>query len=111
LSRIEPIVDPANPEPLAEQVAQSVNTERLAEQASRVGDEIVLAENKFESRVEGKFSHDLGTLKDTHREGAYEQRTYENLVAGRLASLLTNPEGIREAMILSEILNRPVDRW
>ena len=111
LSRIEPIVDPANPEPLAEQVAQSVNTERLAEQASRVGDEIVLAENKFESRVEKKFPHDLGTLKDTHREGAYEQRTYENLVAGRLASLLTNPEGIREAMILSEILNRPVDRW
>jgi len=111
LSRIEPIVDQADPEPLAEQVARSVNTERLAEQASRVGDEIVRGENKFESRVEGKFSHDLGTLKDTHREGAYEQRTYENLVAGRLASLLTSPEGIREAMILSEILNRPVDRW
>ena len=67
--------------------------------------------NKFESRVEEKFAQDLGTLKDTHREGAYEQRTYENLVAGRLASLLTSPEGIREAMILSEILNRPVDRW
>ena len=111
LSWIQPILDQADPEPLAEQVARAVDTERLSERASRVGDEIVLAENKFESSVEGKFSNDLGTLKDTHREGAYKQRSYENLVARRLASLLTNPEGVREAMILSEILNRPVDRW
>lgn len=111
LSRIEPIVDQADPEPLAEQVARSVNTRRLAERASHVGDEIVLAENKFESSVGKKFPRELGTLKDTHHEGAYEQRTYENLVARRLASLLTNPEGVREAIILSEILNRPVDRW
>jgi hypothetical protein len=99
------------PGPLVPRTARSIKTQPLTEQASHLGDDIVAAEDKFESGVRAKFASDLGTLKDTHNEDAYEQRSDENPVAGRLASLLTNPEGVREAIILSEILNRPIDRW
>jgi hypothetical protein len=126
-SRIEPILDQADPGPLVPQVARSLNTQSLVERASHLGDDIVLAENKFKSSVrtefsrnlgslknthgETEFSRNLGSLKNTHGEDVYGQRSNENLVAGRLASLLTSPEGVREAVILSEILNRPIDRW
>jgi hypothetical protein len=100
-----------DPGPLVPGTARSIETQPLTEQASHLGDDIVAAEDRFESGLRAKFANDLGTLKDTHHEDAYEQRSDENLVAGRLASLLTNPEGVREAIILSEILNRPIDRW
>ena len=100
-----------DPGPLVPRMTRSIKTQPLTEQASHLGDDIVAAEDKFESGVRAKFTQELGALKNTHNEDAYEQPSIENLVAGRLASLLTNPEGIREAIILSEILNRPTDRW
>ena len=96
---------------LVSPAARSIQRESLTERASQLGDDIVLAEGKFESSTREKFAHEVGTLKDTHSEDVYKQRSNENLVAARLASLLTNPEGVREAIILGEILNRPVDRW
>jgi hypothetical protein len=111
LPRAAPSMGREYRERLVPQAARSVKTESLIEQASHLGDDIVVAEDKLESSVRAKFANELGTLKDTHDGDAYRQRSNENIAANHLASLLTNPKGVREAIILSEILDRPIDRW
>ena len=47
--------------------------------------------------------------EDTARRGQDEAN--ENQVAKELVELLTRPNGVQQAILLQEILNRPADRW
>jgi hypothetical protein len=98
-------------EPLHEEVAahvsQRMDTSDVSQHASRLGAEVGQADEKLESRLHQKFDHDVGGLaaRDAEMQAAAAMSSSE------IARMLGNPANIRQAIILSEILTRPSDRW
>ncbi|QDT67398.1 hypothetical protein MalM25_02950 [Planctomycetes bacterium MalM25] len=83
---------------------------QLAEQAAHLGERIAGADDRVESRLQGKFDHRLGKLGAS--ELAPEPATSDKSETGaqRIKALLARPGGVREAVVLSEILRRPGDQ-
>lgn len=87
-------------------------TNEIARHASSLGAEVDLADDKLEARLHKTFDHQIGSLKDT-TTAAPERLTTSSSAAGEfnMRKLLANAENIRNAVILSEIIARPVSRW
>jgi hypothetical protein len=89
-------------------------TTDIARHASSLGAEVDQADDKLEARLHRTFDHKLGQLKDTTTAATpqqIKQAADPSSSAANMARLLANPQSIRNAIILSEILNRPEDRW
>ena len=89
-------------------------TTEIARHASSLGAEVDQADDKLEARLHKTFDHQLGQLKDTTTAAPVKEamQTSDALLASmNLTRLLSNSQSIRNAIILSEVLNRPVDRW
>lgn len=84
---------------------------QLAEEAAHLGESIALTDDRLEARLKSKFDKQLGTLR--RQEVATEEAKALATPAdpGSIAEMLASPTGMRNAVILSEILNRPDDRW
>ncbi len=84
---------------------------QLAENAAHLGAEVALADDKVQARLDATFKHPLGRI--AQQEQAPEEVVVEprEFSVNQIAAMLASPEGIRDAVILSEILNRPADRW
>jgi hypothetical protein len=101
---------------LAEHVAENVtaHSRTLAEQTSRLGQRIIEEDHQFDVQLKAKFDHTVGTLTGSHVSAA-EQLTAVSEeappTATQIASLLVSPVGMRQAIVLNEILRRPIDRW
>jgi hypothetical protein len=96
-------------------VAQNLRgTTEIARHATSLGAEVDLADDKLEARLHKTFDHKLGALKDT-TTAATPQQVKRAADAGPppldLARLLGNPQSIRNAIVLSEVMNRPEGRW
>ncbi len=91
----------SNRESVAAHVQAHISTRSIAEHASQLGQEVGLADDKLEQRLHEKFDHSVGTLGhlDTTGEGATS--------GDDLLQLLRNPQSLRQAILLSEILKRP----
>ena len=101
-------------ESVAEHVAAQVEarTRNLAEKASHLGQRIVAEDQLFDVQLKSKFDHALGKLAGSAVPAAAESSLPpSDSPAAQIASLLTNPSGIRQAVIVNEILRRPSDRW
>jgi hypothetical protein len=89
-------------------------TTEIARHAARLGAEVDQADDKLQARLSRTFDHKLGQLKDTTTAAPTPQAKAAADSSSSLANitrLLANPQSIRNAIILSEILNRPEDRW
>lgn len=90
-------------------VAKTVDTTDITQNLSRLGADVGLADDRMEARLQGRFDHQLSHIQDrTGSEPALDH--------GGTATPLAKPwfqdhEAVRQAIIMSEILNRPVDRW
>lgn len=87
---------------------------QLAENAAHLGEQIAAADDRVEARLHEKFDNRLGTLMN--RPGGAQPAPVEptkepTTAAGRIRKKLIAPGGAREAVILSEILRSPVDRF
>lgn len=87
---------------------------QLAENAAHLGDNITTADEREDARLHEKFDNRLGTLMN--RPGGAQPATVEptkepTTAAGRIRKQLIAPGGARQAVILSEILRSPVDRF
>jgi hypothetical protein len=94
-------------------LASSASTRtRLAERAEELGADIRQADERFEARMQQRFEHHVGTLA-AERAKAEELRVElaRTTLADDLMKMLSSPGGVRQAIVLSEVLNRPVDRW
>ncbi|WP_254513683.1 hypothetical protein [Anatilimnocola floriformis] len=89
-------------------------TTEIARHASSLGAEVDQADDRLEARLHKTFDHQLGQLKDTTTAAPVKQpmQTSDALLASmNLTRLLSNAQSIRNAIILSEVLNRPESRW
>jgi hypothetical protein len=99
---------------VAEHVAEQVTSraESLANQASRLGQRIVADDQQFDVQLKAKFDHKVGTLAESESSTAAESsQPATDSPAAQLAAMLANPSGIRQAVLVNEILRRPSDRW
>jgi hypothetical protein len=96
---------------------------QFEQRAARLGDEVAQADDKIEAHLKEKFTRQLGSLEQRSGETAappapkptgYATDQIPMLpvtTAAGFAALLTTAVSLRQAIVLTEILNRPVDRW
>lgn len=116
-------LEPAAPQPGKDQNAsvsdhvamhvQHLKESQLAENAARLGSEVALADDKVKARLEAKFEHNLGKIARSEEIPSQGQREspVSSFSADQITAMLSSPEGMRNAVILNEILQRPADRW
>jgi hypothetical protein len=116
--RTRPTRQPVTPrrETVADHVAENVtaHSRALAEQSARLGQRIVEEDHHFDVQLRAKFDHTVGTLTEAGVVAAEQPKAVAEEAApaaGQIASLLVSPEGLRQAIVLNEILRRPADRW
>lgn len=99
---------------LAERAAarEEVRVGNLAEQPAHLGQRIIQDDKQFDQQLRAKFDHTVGTLGGapmvTDPQPAAPERPNP---AAQIAAMLINPDGLRQAVLLNEIMNRPADRW
>jgi hypothetical protein len=98
---------------IAKSVESHLGSDRLAERARHLGDEIREVDEEGEQRLHHKFDHQVGHLATQSREIHAAQVIHAAGAAAtaEVIALLRDPRGIRNAIIVSEILNRPEHRW
>ena len=108
---------------LREHVGEYLDSSRFQRRASELGDEVAQADRLTDRRLHQKFDHEIGQLSGTPGESAEPLRTVESpepedrtsefppTAAVGVAAMLRDVETIRQAVIISEILNRPQQRW
>jgi hypothetical protein len=108
---LEPIADDSS------SVAEHVRTHAAPKSIGTVGSrklesEVAQADENLEERVHELFDHKLGRLSGTPGETAEESgASIPPTAAAGMAAMLTDPASIRQAIVLSEILQRPEHRW
>jgi hypothetical protein len=87
--------------------------------AEHLADDIVRADQQMEDHLQKAFSHRVGTLPDTAPKASTTPATdtVPQVVAGispvaaGVIAILSDPKNLRQAVVLSEILDRPEHRW
>ena len=111
----EPIdVEPVDREfsTVAQSVAAHIGGRHFRE---HLAEDISQADERMERHLHQAFDHRLGTLdrgRSSSESSPYsEAADLKKTPAADLAKLLGTPQGIRQAIILGEILARPEHRW
>lgn len=111
------------PTTVAEHVQTHLGSSRMGEVGSKdLGQGVAKSENRLEAHLRQVFEHQVGTLASAPGEAAREPTpvepstpadriTIEAPSPAALAAVLADPAGMRQALLLSEILNRPEHRW
>jgi hypothetical protein len=106
---------PSKRQTVAEHVEQQVaaRSQSIAQNASHLGQRIVTDDQQFDDQLKAKFEHKLGALSVTAAPltSAEQRAAAPATPAAQIAAMLANPDGVRQAVILNEILRRPSDRW
>ena len=110
-----PSVQPRH-ETVAEHVAETVaaRSRAAAERASRLGQQIIEDDHQFDVQLKAKFDHTVGTLTGSGIVAAEQEAAAARAAdtpAAHIAVMLASPEGVRQAIVINEILSRPIDRW
>lgn len=100
---------------VADHVAESSGaaTQAFQKEVADLGSRVKQADEQFDVQLHQKFDHDLGRLGDKSA-AATSQPTAPvetKSPAAQIAAMLASPDGVRQAVVLNEILNRPTDRW
>lgn len=105
---------PPAPPPTATPVAppNSLDTSKFDRRAARMTD-VEQADDKMSAHLHEKFDHQIGTLqKSTLGEmSPHDMPSHADIELSDIAQLLLNPQSIRQAIILREILAPPHERW
>lgn len=99
---------------VAEHVAEQVtaSTQSIAEKAAQLGQRIAAEDQQFDVMLKAKFDHTIGTLAESRATTSADNTPVpEQSPAAQIAAMMANPNGIRQAVLINEILHRPSDRW
>ena len=102
-------------------VQRHLDSRQFDQRSQQLGADVAQADEKVETHLRDVFARDMsgtGSPKMSAADRAALAAPPQTQVRGAgalgdtaLVSLLTNPDSIREAIILNEILRRPDDRW
>ncbi len=104
---------------VAASVEKHMANRGFSERAEHLTDDISRADEQMEEHLQKAFGHRVGTLpSDAASAAAAPVNDAETAVtfqpsgvAASLAAALATPQGMRQAVVLSEILARPEHRW
>ena len=98
---------------LAERADQraAARTKSIDRQVSNLGQRIIAEDAQFDVQLKAKFDHSVGTLAGSTVSETELVPVARVTPASQIAAMLANPDGVRQAVILNEVLNRPTDRW
>jgi hypothetical protein len=115
------------PRPLGEGIKQHVgeylDAAEFRRRAAELGEEVAQADEQVEQRLHARFDHEVSSLAGTPGESAgmptaeqppepeYRANELPSAAAAGLAAMLGDAVGIRQAIVINEILTRPEDRW
>ena len=97
--------------------AVAKEAEGVGQQAQALGSEIDLTDERVAEQLHNKFDHQLGqfgssqSASDDTTEATSQRDGGSMDLATDLRRMLSDPYEVRRAIVLSEILNPPVDRW
>jgi hypothetical protein len=102
-----------------EHVRERLATPQFGRVGSKLGQEVAQSDEKLEHRLKSVFDHQVGRLANVPGEAARasmadeppEARMGGSPLGLELAALLADPAGMRQAILVSEILRRPTERW
>jgi hypothetical protein len=104
-------------------VKKYLDEEEFVRRSKKMGEEVAESDEKIERRLKSVFDHSLSKIAATPGVTASPPNAKlaetapqitvatPSIAAGDVAALFGNPLSVRQAIILSEILNRPSDRW
>ena len=104
-------------------VKKYLDEEGFERRSEKMGEEVVAADDKIERHLKSVFDHSLSKIAATPGVTASPPSakladtapeitmSIPSVAAVDVAALLGDPLSIRQAIILSEILNRPLARW
>ena len=94
---------------VAQHVKQHLDTSRFDQRAEQLSKLRQTIDQDIGAHVKSVFDHQVGTLASSSTPAAEVESAPPP--AQTLAALLRDPQGVRNAVILQEILRPPVDRW
>lgn len=92
-------------ESIQESVAKHMSTADITQNAHTLGADIDQADERMVAHLQQTFQHQLGSLEPKQIQPRPIKR--QNKSAAEIAELLRSPKGMRQAIMLSEILRRP----
>lgn len=106
-------VTPKTRRTLAERAVEraAIRADKVAEMGSHLGQRIIQDDHQFDAQLKAKFDHTIGTLGGSSAAAVKQVPAPPDSPAGRIAAMLASPSGVRQAIVLNEIFNRPSDRW
>ncbi len=105
-------------EPGRRAVGTGIDTSRFEQSTGKLGGDVTEEQRKFDEHLHGTFDHEVSELAGTRRtvEASSEpepkrRAQVPSTAAAGFAAMLSNADNIRQAIVITEILNRPLDRW
>jgi hypothetical protein len=89
----------------------AARTKSMAQHASSLGQRIIAEDQQFDVQLKAKFDHAVGTLASNTVSETELVPVARETPASQIAAMLANPDGVRQAIVLNEVLRRPTDRW
>ena len=105
----EPIDQAFDSQSIDEHVKNHLDTNEIVQHAENLGERIQSVDDAVADRLTRKFDHEVGQLDDSPsfaRASEVAGPKSSNIVE-QLVEMLRRPESVKQAVILSEILNRP----
>lgn len=116
--------DEVSGDDVAEYVTQHLDSTKFSQRASRLGADIKSSDEDIEAHLHQTFVHRLGQLgastsqaedsilDDEENAARAASRAAASAISiASVADMLRSPQSLRNAIILSEVLNPPHSRW
>jgi len=111
----EVVAEEPGGERVVEHVGNYFDSQEFSRRASRLGGEFIQADEKLKQHLHRVFGHKLGqfetaAVEPSNISGTAAVEIPPTFAAG-WAAMLSNTDSVRQAIILSEIIHRPEERW
>jgi hypothetical protein len=109
---------------IGKEVDRDLDTQEFSKRSTQLGSEVAQADREIDQRLHQVFDHHVSNLELMPGEAATApvvvaplELTEQSLLdipatfATGLSDLLADPDSVRQAIVLNEILHRPEERW
>jgi hypothetical protein len=93
-------------------VARTADTSDITQNIAKLGAQVGMADDRMGARLHERFDQKLSQIGEFSYEEPTDDKTKPSGdTAGQIADMFRDARTTRQAIILNEILTRPVDRW